>query len=489
MQLLASHLLLMKSIYLLLLTLVVFMTPATLMAEVSLCVKKSLKISNQKLAGAKLFKSSSAACPKGFIKVFGASTESELLGLIRQGDGAGSGLDADLLDGLSSEAFASAADVSAISSKLQIAETALQSTQQNVTNLTSRTNSVESEINILENRVDTASSGIEQLDIEIGSATTSISSLGTRMNVVEGRPNPARVVHVATSGGNFNNLSSAVASLQSPSAANPYMILVAPGTYILSAQLVVPSGVTIKGSGKHSTIITGDISSASAHTSAVMRLSNGARLQDLKVINTASTEDNFGAAVSATTITESNPDIITNLDTEIDSVWLLAAGSGSRTNYALHNSSASMIVRNSILEARDGTNRNYAISVFTQTAPAASKTYVFNSDLIAGASLQSSIGAFVDSFTGTQSLEMRNSRIRSEGTGVLVQSASGSTDISETSIKATNIGVRVEADGGTTTRIRNSYIDSADNLNLVSGGAVCAFISQPDGSTFNEACE
>lgn len=91
--------------------------------------------------------------------------------------------------------------------------------------------------------------------------------------------------------------------------------------------------------------------------------------------------------------------------------------------------------------------------------------------------------------TGTQSIEVRNTRIQSAETGVSITHNFGNAVITESSIQAIATGVFVDANAGTTTRIRNTYIDSTDNLNFISGFAACSFISQADGSTFAESCE
>lgn len=67
---------------------------------------------------------------------------------------------------------------------------------------------------------------------------------------------PAQVVTVATSGGDFTSVSAALASITDASAAKPYVIRIAPGTYTESATLTLKAHVDIEGAGSGLTTIT-----------------------------------------------------------------------------------------------------------------------------------------------------------------------------------------------------------------------------------------
>ena len=69
-------------------------------------------------------------------------------------------------------------------------------------------------------------------------------------------PDPAHVIWVATSGGDFTDINSALASISDNSAGNRYVIKVAPGTYTMSNTIELKDYVDIEGSGEDTTVIT-----------------------------------------------------------------------------------------------------------------------------------------------------------------------------------------------------------------------------------------
>ena len=69
---------------------------------------------------------------------------------------------------------------------------------------------------------------------------------------------PDVVVTVATSGGDFPSVSLALASITDASAAKPYLIKVAPGTYAEPAGIVMKDWVSLEGSGQNGTTLETD---------------------------------------------------------------------------------------------------------------------------------------------------------------------------------------------------------------------------------------
>jgi hypothetical protein len=69
----------------------------------------------------------------------------------------------------------------------------------------------------------------------------------------------ARVFVVATSGGDFQDVQTALANCLNPSPTNQYMILVMPGNYANPAPVQCKKYVTLRGSGKYSTTINARI--------------------------------------------------------------------------------------------------------------------------------------------------------------------------------------------------------------------------------------
>ena len=94
---------------------------------------------------------------------------------------------------------------------------------------------------------------------------------------------PSNIVTVAKSGGDFSDLNSALASVNNASISNPVKVVVAPGEYIVSSQLVMKEHVHIMGSGMGVTKLQFRISGASTITPSVLGEAN-ATLSDLSLI-------------------------------------------------------------------------------------------------------------------------------------------------------------------------------------------------------------
>ena len=67
---------------------------------------------------------------------------------------------------------------------------------------------------------------------------------------------PAKVIWVATAGGDFTNIDAALASISGNSSSNRFVIKVAPGTYMIANTVVLKDYVDIEGSGEDTTEIT-----------------------------------------------------------------------------------------------------------------------------------------------------------------------------------------------------------------------------------------
>jgi hypothetical protein len=94
------------------------------------------------------------------------------------------------------------------------------------------------------------------------------------------------VVTVAKAYGNFTDPVAAVNSITDASATNPYLVLIAPGTYTLTTTLVMKPYVDISGSGENITKLTGAISNTNEVTSAIIKGANHATLSNLSINNT-----------------------------------------------------------------------------------------------------------------------------------------------------------------------------------------------------------
>ena len=70
---------------------------------------------------------------------------------------------------------------------------------------------------------------------------------------------PSNVVTVAKSGGDFSDPVHALESIIDANSQNPYVVLIAPGTYTVSESLVMKPNVNLIGSGKEITTIVGNL--------------------------------------------------------------------------------------------------------------------------------------------------------------------------------------------------------------------------------------
>ena len=84
----------------------------------------------------------------------------------------------------------------------------------------------------------------------------------------------SNIVTVAKRNGDFSNPLAAMASITDASASNPYLIVIAPGVYNLGGQLVMKEFVNIAGSGKEVTTLTGNVSTTSVETAALVVAAN-----------------------------------------------------------------------------------------------------------------------------------------------------------------------------------------------------------------------
>lgn len=135
------------------------------------------------------------------------------------------------------------------------------------------------------------------------------------------------VITVSAEGGDFADPAAALASISGASAADPFLVLIGPGVYTVTKTLVMQPWVTIAGSGREITILTGAVSTVSPYAdSAVVSGADNAVLRDLTVINT-------GGGEYATAVYNGGCDPI------IEDVT--AAASGGTKNYGIFNHSES----------------------------------------------------------------------------------------------------------------------------------------------------
>jgi hypothetical protein len=148
------------------------------------------------------------------------------------------------------------------------------------------------------------------------------------------------VVTVSVTGGDFTDPVAAINSITNATAANPYLLLIGPGVYTLTQPLVMKPYVTIAGSGKNATTLTGAISSASME-SFIVSGNNNATLCDLTVSNTGGGK--YSMAVSATS--HKSP-VIKNV---------ILNASGGANNFGMYIVDSSPAITNVTINVSGGT--------------------------------------------------------------------------------------------------------------------------------------
>jgi hypothetical protein len=152
------------------------------------------------------------------------------------------------------------------------------------------------------------------------------------------------VVIVAQSGGDFTSIQSALNSITDNSAANPYLVWVAPGTY--TETVTMKQYVDIEGAGELLTKIT-FTGSAATNTGTVVGASN-AELRFLSVENT-------GGAAYATAIYN------TTASPRITDVTVSASG-GTIANTGVRNDLASQPTLTNVTVSLSGGNQNHGVT-------------------------------------------------------------------------------------------------------------------------------
>lgn len=409
-----------------------------------LCVRK--KSVSGKIRLAREIRSTTGSCPAGFVKVLDAAKDQ---------DGAGSGLDADLLDGISSDGFATAGQVATLS------ET-------------------------------------------VGSLSTSINTLSESVTEVSSTVNAANIVTVATGGGNFTSLEAAIASLSNPSIINRYLIRVGPGVFGVGAStLFIPPGVHIQGSGRDSTIITGDIGTSTllSAANAVLALSDGSQVSALTVQNThAASTHSFGIAAVGIVATDTSTPAL--FPTRVENVRVRLESVATGRHYGLFVRAADIAAKDIEIYVTGSTERNRGIDVTLDSS------YLY----LEGASIRADNNDNQDSGFSMNlgTAEIHRSVIYGFGAGGLI--SGGTLRASYTTLQAelaaldifqagvTNdyrfVHGRLIADGAsgdgllvggtTTTVVTQTEIWASDNLD---GSATCAAITTETGQFFPTTCE
>ncbi|MCB0335746.1 MAG: hypothetical protein KDD62_05550 [Bdellovibrionales bacterium] len=278
-----------------------------------ICVRKTVKLKKQKIKFQNLFVSESTECPNGFVAIFRERSSEEVVADVATSDGRGSQIDADFLDGISSEDFAQQSDLRSVAGVVQSNKEAAET---------------------LSNRMASLRGRIEAFAI-------------------------VRVVTVAHEGGDFRTIEAALDSLDGPALENPFVISVAPGRFSIESSIIVPAGVTLQGSGQQRTILEGAFGAATVLGGGLVRLQDGAVLSDLTVINNPAQD--ISVVVTVENTQQAKLPEPTSFKTIIENCQIIAEGSGASDSYGIVLNAASLKVSASSLDIRSSANSSYGV--------------------------------------------------------------------------------------------------------------------------------
>ena len=199
-------------------------------------------------------------------------------------------------------------------------------------------------------------------------------------------PTPSNMIIVAKSGGDYTSISAALTSITDNSAANRYLVYVAPGTY--TETVTMKPYIDIEGAGELATKITqvGNLSGVPTLSGA-----DNAELRFLTVENTGGFDfavaiRNVSASPRLTQITAralngAETDGIKNVSSSPKLEGVTASATSAGGNYGMYNTDSSPNINNSVISASGGTN----FGIYNATAGGSFTVRVTNSQ-IAGSS-------------------------------------------------------------------------------------------------------
>ncbi len=295
-------------------------------------------------------------------------------------------------------------------------------------------------------------------------------------------PAPAQIVTVATSGGNFTSIKAALASITDNSAAKPYLVKIAPGTYTEPGGIDMKTYVDIEGSGQDTTTITCTCGSATNPTingsSATLRATGPGLFAELRQLTVNNTGTNIGTNIG--TNNYSTGIWTTGIATgQLSLINLAATATGASSgNYGVINISSSPTMSNVTASA---TGRPFNVGVANQQSSPAM------TDVIASATGTGSSNYGV--FNDRSSLSMTNLIVGATGgitnSGVYNQSSS----VTMTNVRAVASGgtepTGVSVNGGTVL-IRDSYLEGTRSADFLSG-QLTMIDTVFNGNTYNAA--
>ena len=153
------------------------------------------------------------------------------------------------------------------------------------------------------------------------------------------------IVTVAKANGMFTDPVAALNSITDASETNPYLAVIGPGVYTVTAPVVMKEWVDITGSGENVTKIKGAISGGTPNVSAVIKGANNSALSLLTVENTGGGSMLFNYSVAL--YDDNVSPTVTNVN---------AIAYGGTYNYGVYNGFSSATMINVTATASGGTS-------------------------------------------------------------------------------------------------------------------------------------
>ena len=158
--------------------------------------------------------------------------------------------------------------------------------------------------------------------------------------------NYQNVVIVAKSGGDFTSIQAAIDSISDASAANPYLVWIAPGVY--NETVTLKSYIHLEGAGQDATIITNTVTNSSTPpTQATMVMASDTSVRDLTVENEGTDLANVGLLNAGTKVL-------------VENLTVNAKGSGTN-NYAIYLTDLDTVLRHVIANSYNAIDTNFGL--------------------------------------------------------------------------------------------------------------------------------
>ncbi|MFZ4859944.1 MAG: beta strand repeat-containing protein [Desulfuromonadaceae bacterium] len=280
----------------------------------------------------------------------------------------------------------------------------------------------------------TQSANLQEWQDSSGVAVASISAAGVFSGVFTGDGSglsgvvkrTGRTAVVATSGGDYTNPVTAMGNravwCDAPTAANPCLLKIMPGTYDLGdVSLVMQPYVDIEGSGEKTTIITSAVGSDELPPTATVTGSNDAEIRSLTIKNTGVFNHSAGMLINAAssrlkqvTVTATGYGVyISTSAASLNDVTVTAYGAGF-FNTGIHVAN-SIPLMNNVTSSASGAGLSNNALVIISSAPV-----ITNSTFTASGN-SGATGIFIDSST----LAASNINVKATSGNGFLDSASG----------------------------------------------------------------